>query len=112
MYEEQKKIKDNEIVEVITLKFQRLVGLVRYNKENYISLVDPCIINIKKVKDEKNNTVHFNTDMLPYRLIGDENFALFNYNNLSSVSIVSSENFINMQNRNVTEFGKLYLHSK
>ena len=96
MQEDWKKIKSNSITEIILLDFQRVIGLVRYNKDNFISLADPCIINVKKVKNSENNTVHFSTDMLPFRITGDENFALFNYKSISSISLVSSENFISM----------------
>ena len=112
MYQDQKIIKTDSIVEIITKDFLRLIGLVRYNKKNIISLADPCIINVKKIENKENNTVHFVTDMLPFRITGDNNFAMFKYKNLSNMSIVSSEKFINMWNANVNEFAKLYLHSK
>jgi hypothetical protein len=69
---------------------------VKYNECKIITLADPCIIDVNKIRDSENNTVHFVTDMLPYRLAGVDNFATFAYRNLSSISIVSSENFINI----------------
>ena len=44
----QKKIKENSIVEIITLNSIRVIGLVNYNENNIIELTDPCIIEIKK----------------------------------------------------------------
>lgn len=81
---------------MVTLHLQRLIGLVFVNDNSIITLADPCIINVKKVEDKDKNTLHFITDMLPYRIVGDDNFATFNYNNLSNISIVSSEKFISM----------------
>lgn len=107
----QKKIKKNSIVEIITLNSIRVIGLVNYNKNNIIELADPCIIEVKKSKNEKDNTLQIITDMLPQRITGSENFAKFNYNDLASISRVVSETYISLQDKNVDEYAKMYMNS-
>lgn len=101
----------NDLVEVITNFGICVVGVIVCNKYEIIRLADPCKVMIQPFNKPESNTIQYMTAMLPWRTIGDDNYAQFKKNDISNISKVNSIEFIKLWRSNVDEFARLWYKS-
>lgn len=104
------QFKLNDLVEIITKHGLCIVGIIVCNKYNIVRIADPCKAVIQPIQIEKNK-LQYITSLFPWRTMGDDNYAQFNFNDISNISKVTSPEYWHLWANNMKEFAKIWYES-